>query len=272
MTTPDAEPFFFPAGDRAILCVHGFTGSPYEVRFLGERLAAAGYTVLGIRLPGHRAPEELEETELEEWRSAVGRAVTELGRAPGIRGPIGIAGLSMGGALSLDAAARFGARIGAVSIFGTPVYLAGSLHSLLDTAQRIGLHRFLRFVPKIAGSDIADEEQRRKNPTMMKTPVAAAYQLCRLLELVRAELPSVRQPLLLAHGMRDRTVPPSNLGFIASRVTSREVEVWRYPRSRHLITIDLDREAVAARTIEFFHKHLGPPTKAEVSLPEGVYA
>jgi carboxylesterase len=272
MSSADAKPFFFPGGDRAILCVHGFTGSPYEVRFLAERLNAAGFTTLGIRLPGHPDAQELARVQYEAWRGAVASALSHLERARGVKAPVGIAGLSMGGALSLDAAARYGARIAAVAAFATPVFLAPPLERAIRISQKIRLDRLLPYVPKLAGSDIGDEEQRRKNPSMDRTPVAAVYQLCRLLDEVRAELPEVRQPLLLAHGMRDRTVPYSNLDYIASRVTSRALEVLRYPASRHVITLDIDRESLARAVVEFFVKHLGAPARAEVSLPESAYA
>jgi carboxylesterase len=47
---PSAEPFYFPGGKTGCLLVHGFTGSPKEMRWMGEYLAGQGYTVLGVRL------------------------------------------------------------------------------------------------------------------------------------------------------------------------------------------------------------------------------
>ncbi len=42
-------------GTRPLGCllVHGFTGAPDEMRPLGEALAAAGFPVRAVRLPGH---------------------------------------------------------------------------------------------------------------------------------------------------------------------------------------------------------------------------
>jgi alpha-beta hydrolase superfamily lysophospholipase len=41
-------------GDRgACLLIHGFTGTPWDVRPLGEALSAAGISVQAPRLPGH---------------------------------------------------------------------------------------------------------------------------------------------------------------------------------------------------------------------------
>src|SRR5271154_6266158 len=48
-------PFELGIGPGACLLVHGFTGTPWDVRPLGEALAAGGFRVRGIPLPGHGA-------------------------------------------------------------------------------------------------------------------------------------------------------------------------------------------------------------------------
>ena len=50
---PTAEPFFFPGGPTGCLLVHGFTGTPKEMRWLGEHLVSQGYAALGVRLAAH---------------------------------------------------------------------------------------------------------------------------------------------------------------------------------------------------------------------------
>ena len=44
-----------PAGDPigGVLLLHGLTDSPYSLRSFGRALAARGYRVVGLRLPGH---------------------------------------------------------------------------------------------------------------------------------------------------------------------------------------------------------------------------
>ena len=51
-THPDHEPFFFEGGTPAAVLIHGFPGTPLEMRPLGRELQEAGWTVHGIRLPG----------------------------------------------------------------------------------------------------------------------------------------------------------------------------------------------------------------------------
>src|SRR5262245_58641905 len=76
------------------LLLHGFTGTPAEMRPIGERLAASGYAVRAPLLPGHGAlVEDLARTSWRDWFAAAEEDWTELGK----RGkPRAVAGLSMG--------------------------------------------------------------------------------------------------------------------------------------------------------------------------------
>ena len=62
-----AEPFFLNGngkhGDVGCVCVHGFTASPEEMRWLGEYLNARGLTVYGPRLAGHGLTPERMRTQ-----------------------------------------------------------------------------------------------------------------------------------------------------------------------------------------------------------------
>ena len=48
-----AKEFYFKGNNTGVLLIHGFTGTPYEMRFLGEFLRDKGCTVRGILLKGH---------------------------------------------------------------------------------------------------------------------------------------------------------------------------------------------------------------------------
>jgi len=68
LTIPSAEPFLH-VGDRVgCLIVHGFTGTPYEMRPLGDYLFEEGHTVLGVRLAGHATdPTDLSRIRWRDW-------------------------------------------------------------------------------------------------------------------------------------------------------------------------------------------------------------
>src|SRR4030065_1391532 len=68
---PTAEPFLFLGDEIGILLVHGFTGTPKEMRTMGEFFADQGKTVLGIRLPGHATqPEDMRGKRWQDWVQA----------------------------------------------------------------------------------------------------------------------------------------------------------------------------------------------------------
>jgi carboxylesterase len=100
---PEHRPFTFQAGAPAALLVHGFPGTPAEMRPLADRLHDQGWTVEGLLLPGF-GPEidTLFNRRYTEWQSAVVTAINGL-RAR--HDPVVLIGFSLGGALAISAAA-----------------------------------------------------------------------------------------------------------------------------------------------------------------------
>src|SRR5271168_804754 len=75
----DTNEFFFPGAGVSALLVHGLTGTPYEMRYLGERLAARGVRVRGVKLAGHAGqPEELGPVSYDNWYESVVNGLEEL--------------------------------------------------------------------------------------------------------------------------------------------------------------------------------------------------
>src|SRR5258708_1634406 len=68
----DLNRFYFRGDSNGCLLIHGLTGTPGEMRFLGERLHAAGFTVSGIVLAGHRTTvEDLKTKKWQDWYRSV---------------------------------------------------------------------------------------------------------------------------------------------------------------------------------------------------------
>jgi alpha-beta hydrolase superfamily lysophospholipase len=85
------------------LLLHGLTDSPYSMRSIGEHLAANGFEVVGLRLPGHgTAPSGLLTFEIEDMQAAVRLAARDLRARLGPDRPLYFVGYSNGGALAVD--------------------------------------------------------------------------------------------------------------------------------------------------------------------------
>ncbi len=86
-----------------VLLLHGLTDSPYSLRSVGEHLAARGWEVFGLRLPGHgTAPSGLVHFRVEDMRAAVQLAMRDLQRHAPPGRPLLMIGYSNGAALAVD--------------------------------------------------------------------------------------------------------------------------------------------------------------------------
>lgn len=96
--------FELPAGSAqaSVLLLHGMSDSPYSLRYLGERLNAAGAHVLGLRMPGHgTAPSGLVDITWQDMSAAVRLAIRHLADQHSDT-PLYIVGYSTGAALAVQ--------------------------------------------------------------------------------------------------------------------------------------------------------------------------
>ena len=112
---PGAGTFLFEGSDVGCLLLHGFTGTPHNIRPLGDFLARRGLTVLAPRLAGHGTTvDEFEQTAPDAWIETINGGVDQLKRTGSSVFAIGI---SMGGTLALHLGAT---RPGLPSSASTP--------------------------------------------------------------------------------------------------------------------------------------------------------
>ncbi|HDP34785.1 MAG TPA: alpha/beta fold hydrolase [Candidatus Hydrogenedentes bacterium] len=84
--------------DKAILFVHGFSGTPNNFHDLPDQVAEAGWRVRVMLLPGHgTSPREFEKTSAEQLRQGVADELAPLRER---YKTVVLVGHSMGGALA----------------------------------------------------------------------------------------------------------------------------------------------------------------------------
>ena len=238
-------------GDGAIgaVLVHGFTGTPYEMQYLGEQLARAGVSVHGLRLPGHGTRvEDLDRTTYRDWADAVEDAFDSLRL---MCGQVAVVGQSLGGLLALHLAAHR-PDVAAVASLAAPLWLDGLAGRVADWAARGALR--WPAIPKLARSDVRDPRVRRENPCYDQIPTKALGELARFMKLVGGELDQIRAPVLVLHGRRDHTAPVGCAARIAAGTNAVRTRILE--RSFHLIAADVERDIVAAEVTDFIRRNI----------------
>jgi len=235
------EEFAFGSGPVGALVVHGYTGSPHGVRQLGEYLADRGLAVTGPRLPGHGTTwEDLATKTSDDWTTTVDASFEHLSRNTE---EVFLVGLSFGGALCLDLAARNAGRIAGI------VTLAGMVFTK-DPRRHLApvIARAIRSIPGV-GSDIADPDV--KEIAYERVPTSSTYSMLRYIKRVKASLPQIDAPILVMHGRQDHTVHPDNAQYIYDHVASTDKELVWLDRSYHVVTMDYEKDTVFDRTYDF---------------------
>ena len=259
----DTNEFFFPGTGVSALLIHGLTGSPYEMRYLGERLAARGIRVRGVKLAGHAGtPEELGEAGYDNWYESVVNGLEEL-RQYGE--PNVVVGLSMGAVLAARLAADQGESVAGLAMLAPGFFLPTSMTMALRGLRGILgsiVERIYLFSPD--GSDIHDAAARSIHPSCRLMPMSAPMKLLDLSAVVKPMLPRISQPALVMHARRDHTCPMrKNVDYVMKHLGSPEKRAVELEESYHVITVDSEKERVVSEVAEFVERfRVAPQNRA----------
>lgn len=252
--TGDKSPLLIPGDGRGVLCLHGITGTPFEMRPLAEAFGRAGCTVSAPMLAGHGATlAELAACRWTDWLASAERAMEDLRARVGGR-PIAICGFSMGGLLALRLARLYPERVAALVVMSAPLRLRRLQVMGIRAAARLplDLHKLPAVcIPKLNGSDISDPEMRYGNPGLRAFPMAALAALVDLMDGVRADLPAIRTPTLVVHGRQDHTVPMEDSLELTGCLGSEVIERLWLEKSFHVVMLDVERATVIERALRF---------------------
>lgn len=244
-----AKPYWLGEGDRGVLLLHGFAGTPPEMRRLGEWLAQRGFLVYAPLLAGHgTTPEQMAATDRWDWIRSANAALDELlSRCR----HAGVAGQSMGGTLALHLAATR-PEIWAVAT-------QAGLLSLKDWRLRLlpALHHLVPWQVPSDEVDLYAPEGLAELHSYDRRPTRAILELVRLGRLVRQEMAAVVQPLLVLHGGRDGVVDPGNADQILALASSPIRALHRFERSGHGMSVDVDKDEVAALAGSWMERFVG---------------
>lgn len=228
---PENQPFLMEGGKPAILLIHGFPGTPAEMRPLGELLNKLGWTAKGILLPGFgQQINTLGEKNFEEWVEAVNSSLDDLKHE---HSPVIILGYSFGGALAIIVSADnppdglillapFWLKVPLRQrIFGfilspflpnhfKPFKKADFSNPKVQDNVRI-------FFPSLDINDPEIQEELRQ----INIPVSIFNQLKRMSKHAYSKARSINIPTLVLQGKQDKVVLTKNTRKLISRFLNK---------------------------------------------------
>lgn len=237
----DCTPFELAGDDTACLLIHGFTATPYDMRFFGEKLHGCGFSVRAVCLPGHASRvEEMERHSWQDWYDAV---VDDFDQLPRHSRRRVIVGQSMGALLALKLAHDRPDEVDGVVAVSTALVAS---NRLLNWAAPILplLHTWLPSAWRILGkgdSDIADPKARQESQAYRGVPLRSVHELLELQKAVRPLLPAIRQPVLAIHSRQDHTCPVENVAMLEGDLGGPVRSLW-LDNSFHVVSVDCDKE------------------------------
>lgn len=231
--------------DRAILFVHGFIGSPNNFNDLPDRVAAKGWYVRVMLLPGHgTTPREFETTNAAQLKQAV---LDELAPLREKYKTLVLVGHSMGGALSTIAASEV--KLEGL-ILAAPYYRITSPWYLMLPAETL-INTFSPLVRWVYRTqDMLPVNRPEAKPEIVSynwVPSAAGRMAIGLAAQARDPkvLEKITMPTLLLHSRIDTVTDPKESLLVFDQLpTTTKRAVW-LKTSDHIIFWDYERERVA---------------------------
>lgn len=251
---PGAEPWSHTAAATAdgpapgALVIHGFTGNPASMRTLAEAFAAAGFNVEMPRLPGHGTT--VEDMRTTGWADWTGEVEAAYQRVSARSGKVVVAGLSMGGSLTLWTASQHPEVAGIVCINPATEPAPKELIDMFAGMVADGTE----VMPGI-GSDIADPDSKEIAYDGVPLRALLSFMQDGLTPLA-PKYGDMRVPLLLLTSRQDHVVEPKQSESLAAQYGGDVDHRW-LERSYHVATQDYDREYIEAEATAFAKRVTG---------------
>lgn len=245
-----AEGFDFGQGDHAVLFLHGWTSTPRELRFLAEKTAAAGFRCQGLLLKGHgttiRALHGVNFSDhLAESEEAFGKLALAHER-------VSICGLSLGGLLALNIAAR--RRVANLILIAPFLKPAGTTFGL-PNRWLVGRVPLSGYVGKNVAGPINDPAGLEGHIAYHAMPAQEMVSIVQATRDFQGMEGSISCPTLVLHSVNDTTSDFSGSLALMQNLGSDDKTLIAFNRGNHVITLDYDRESLEAKTVEWLQRH-----------------
>jgi len=240
---PGSHPFWLqaPNSDTIVICLHGWTATPFEAKPIGEAVFRRGFSAAGPLLPGHgfanlqQAKRAFTKTRYTDWLEAVRM---EIRRAAERYKRVFIYGQSMGGALAMAMAVE--GRVEACAVTAPAIFLGKGNERVAKWLGWTNIFRPKPVKPESFYNVFYPFESSR-----------SLYALYRLGKYVLDQLEKISVPLLECHSQKDDAIHPKVADWIKARVAG-PVRVEWFNESGHTMPLDIQGPVIAETIGDFF--------------------
>jgi len=249
-TLPIALPYeIHPSreGSEAVLALHGYTGSPRDLRFIAERLGAAGFTVAVPRLPGAGTDlSDLSTTSRHDWFRRSYDAWLDL-RSRYDR--VSILGYSMGGLLALELAAHV-----------MPKKLVLLAPAVKISQKTWGLMPMLSLIaPMLPELKTGWKPNPELDPQVLefgrrywiRRDIRSAAQLYKLRGEIRRRFKKIHAPVMVVASKEDKSVPITVLKLLEERLPAGLDRTLIVSNCGHDLPQGADKNLIAEAVVDW---------------------
>lgn len=270
------QPLHLAGGEHAVLLIHGLQSSPAELQPLAKRLNQAGYTVHVPHIRGYgfeHGDTPRSVTPWQEWHASVRAEFLALKKQ---HKSVSMGGLCIGAVLSLSVAAEQGDDVAALTLLATTLWYDGWSIPWYRFMRYVGYYTPFRYtytyrerepfglkneqLRKWIAREMSHKDSTIVGATQLNLP--AVHEAERMIASVKKSLAKVTAPAIIIHAEEDDVSSPRSARFVAANIGSKIKETVILHNSYHMITVDNDREQVAADTIRFFAAAQNPALRS----------
>ena len=230
-------PFFLKGSikNECILMIHGYTGSPADMLPLGEFLNdnGSGYDIYGILLPQHGT--KIEDMLESDWKKWVLYASGKLEYLSERYSKVSVIGFSMGGDISICIAASH--KVNKIICMGTPILIRNKLYFIAEFLSLFRKYTYWEKSNPVPGEIVYDYKTGYGG-----MPVRSLGELRNITIATYNRLKRIKQPILIVHGLKDRTVHGKSPFIIFDRVKSEYKELLLLESSGHNVIRSPERD------------------------------
>lgn len=232
---PGAEPFAHDDGPVGALLLHGFAGSPADLRPLALHLADRGASVLLPRLPGHGTSwQDLAVCRWDDFHTEADRALSDLRSRCST---VVVVGQGVGAALALRLAELRPADVDGLALLSPALELRRPSRATAAVAPWASTRA-------AAGSAAYDR-------IPLRTFRSVAHDGW---DPVRADIARVVAPVLLVRAADDRVVPVASGDWLLAHLPTPDVTALPLETGGHLLDRGPAADQVRVAVSDFLHR------------------